>query len=209
MAVQPGPAYVMAPPLDLHRRRLPIIRLAGPWVRIHRVEHDPLFFGTTGRNRFDDPLGRFGVLYVAEGPAGAFIEVFGFGVVGGINTVRESEVLALAFASIEVARPMRLVDLTGPGLARIGATNELTAGPHSAAQQWSRVLWGHPSRPDGLLYRARHDPSCLSIALFQRVRRHVATRPLGGLLSPENRMLLGQLLDRYAFSLRMDVTYGE
>jgi hypothetical protein len=207
--MQPGPAEPMLPPPDLRRRRLPVVRLTGPWVRIHRVEHDPLFFGTTGGNRFDDPLRRFGVLYAAEEPAGAFIEVFGFGVVGGINTVRESEALILAFTSIEVARPMRLVDLTGPGLARIGATNELTAGPHSTAQQWSWALWGHPSRPDGLLYRARYDPSCLSIALFQRVRRHVAARPLGGLLSPENRTLLGQLLDRYTFSLHMDVSYGD
>jgi len=104
---------------------------------------------------------------------------------------------------------MRLVDLTGPGLARIGATNELNAGAHSVGPQWSRALWSHPSRPDGLLYRARYDPSCLSIALFQRVRRHVVARPLGGVLSPENRMLLGQLLDRYAFSVRMDVSYGD
>jgi RES domain len=183
------------------------VRLAGPWVRIHQTEHDPLFFGATGRNRFDDPLGRFEVLYAAQAEAGAFIEVFGFGVVGGVNTVRESELLAQAYASIEVTRPMRLVDLTGPGLVRIGATNALTAGAHQASQQWSRALWSHPSRPDGLLYRARYDPSCLSVALFDRVRRHVRVRPLGGLFAPENQALLAQILDRYAFSLRMDVTY--
>lgn len=139
------------PPADLHWRHLPLVRLAGPWIRIHRTQHDPLFFGATGRNRFDDPLGRYGVLYAAQEPAGAFIVVFGFGVVGGVNTVRESELVARAYSSIEVARPMQLVDLTGPGLAWIGATNELTAGPHVAAQQWSRALWSHPSRPDGLL----------------------------------------------------------
>ena len=88
-----GSSDQVLPPADLYRRRLPLVRLAGPWARIHRKEHDPLFFGATGRNRFDDPLGRFGVLYAAQEPAGAFIEVFGFGVVGGVNTVRESETL--------------------------------------------------------------------------------------------------------------------
>jgi hypothetical protein len=67
--MQPGLADAMLPPPDLRRRRLPTIRLAGPWVRIHRVEHDPLFFGTTGRNRFDDSPGRLTMLYVAQEPA--------------------------------------------------------------------------------------------------------------------------------------------
>ena len=203
-----GSSDQVLPPTDLHQRRLPIVPLAGPWVRIHRKEHDSLFFGATGRNRFDDPLGRYGVLYAAQEPAGAFIEVFGFGVVGGVHTVRESELLARAYASIEVARPMRLVDLTGPGLARIGATNEVTAGEHVTAQRWSRALWSHPSRPDGLLYRARYDPSCLSVALFNRVRRHVRAQPMGGLFAPEHQALLAQILDRYAFSLRGDVGHG-
>jgi hypothetical protein len=204
MAVDPS----VFPPPDLHARRLPIVRLTGPWVRLHRATHEPLFFGSTGRNRFDDPLGHYGVLYVAEEATGAFIEVFGFGVSGGVDTVRESELLTRALASIEVKRPMRLVDLTGAGLSRLGATNELTAGPHPPAQAWSRALWNHPSRPDGLLYRARHDPSCLSVALYSRVQRHVRAVPLGNLLAPGYRVLLGQILDRYAFSLRMDMSLG-
>src|SRR5437660_71924 len=132
--MEAGPTDAALPPPDLRQRRLPLIRLAGPWVRIHRTEHDPLFFGTTRHNRFDDPLGRFGVLYAAQDEAGAFIEVFGSGAIGGVNTVQESELLARAYASIHVARPIRLVDLTGSGLARIGATNALTAGFHHIVQ---------------------------------------------------------------------------
>lgn len=207
--MEADPVDTALPPPDLHQRRLPFVRRAGPWMRLHPANRDPLFFGSTGRNRFDDPLGRYGVLYVAEEPAGAFIEVFGFGVAGGVSTVRESQLVERALASIEVTRPLRLVDLTGPGLAQIGATNELTAGAHPPAQRWSRALWSHPSKPDGLLYRARHDPSCLSVALFDRVQRHVRAIPLAGLLAPEHRGLLGEILDRYAFSLRMDVSYGD
>src|SRR5262249_58588333 len=119
MAIQPGPADALLPPPDLRRRRLPTVLLAGPWVRIYRVEHDPLFFGTTGRNRFDDPLRRFGVLYVAEEPAGAFIEVFGFGVIGGIKNIRGGDGLGLAVAYIEGEPAMRLGDVSKPGLRGI------------------------------------------------------------------------------------------
>ena len=89
-----------------------------------------------------------------------------------------------------------------------GPTNELTSGPHEAVLRWSWALWGHPSRPDGLLCRARYDPSCLFVALFDRVRWHVRAQSDGGLFAPEHRALLAQILDRYAFSLRVDVSDG-
>src|SRR5258708_34091755 len=107
------------------------------------------------------------------------MEVLGSAVAGGVNTVRESKLLVRTLASVTVSRLMRLVDLTGPGLARLGATNELTAGGHGPGQSWSPALWSHPSRPDGLLYRARHDPPWRSVAPFSRGRRHVAASPRG------------------------------
>lgn len=204
-AAEANSAEDQLPPADLHARRLPLVREPGPWIRIYRLEHDPLFFGATGYNRFDDPRRRFEVLYAAQEEAGAFIEVFGFGAGSGVNTVRENDLVARAYASIEAERPLRLVDLTGPGLAQVGATNRLTAGAHAVAQQWSRALWSHPSRPDGLLYRARYEPSCLSVALFGRTRRHVRAQPRGSLFAREHRALLAQILDRYGFSLRMEV----
>lgn len=105
------------PPSDLANRRLTIVRLAGPWVRIHLTVHDPLFFGRTGSNRFDDPLRRYGVLYAAERGEGAFIETFGRS--PGVNVVSRSQLADRSIALIEAARPLRFVDLTGPGLAHI------------------------------------------------------------------------------------------
>ena len=69
------------PPLlrDADQYRLPLVSLAGPWVRIFRfaLGRAPIYFGSARTYRFDDPLGRFGVLYAAERLAGAFIETFG------------------------------------------------------------------------------------------------------------------------------------
>jgi hypothetical protein len=52
------------PPHDLKERELPIVRLEGPWLRLHAAGREPVFFGRMGLNRFDDPEGEYGVLYV-------------------------------------------------------------------------------------------------------------------------------------------------
>jgi hypothetical protein len=179
---------------------LPILRLAGPWIRFHLSAYDPLFFGRMGANRFDDPLRRYGVLYAAETGDGAFIETFGRS--PGLNVVSHHQLLVRSVALIDATRQLRLVDLTGPGLAHIGATGSLTSGSHEVAQVWSRALWEHPSRPDGLLFRARHDPSCLSVAIFSRATRAVRATPQGGLLDIPALPLVVAALRRYNFVLR-------
>jgi hypothetical protein len=118
--------------------------------------------------------------------------------------LRESQLAERGLALVEALRPLRLVDLTGPGLAQIGPNNLLTAGPHALAQAWSRALWSHRRRPDGLIYRARHDPSCVCVALFARCARFVRAVPQAGLLEPAFRPILGATLRRYDFSLYSD-----
>jgi hypothetical protein len=176
------------------------------WLRIHRDGHEPLFFGTTRQNRFDDPLGRYGVLYAAQTLDGGFIETFGRS--PGVNSVGVDQLISRLLAVIEPRRPLRLVDLTGPGLARIGATAFVTSGPHACAQLWSRVLWAHADRPDGLLFRARHDPECLCVAIFSRARRALLAVPQGRLLNAARRPALGATLRRYGFSLRGSLRSG-
>jgi hypothetical protein len=139
------------------------------------------------------------VLYAAQTLDGAFIETFGRS--PGINLVRIDQLASRSMAAIEPTRPLRLVDLTGAGLAKIGATAYVTAGAHPCAQMWSRALWSHPSRPDGLLFRARHDPECACVAIFSRARRFVRAVPQGALLDAARRPTLGATLRRYGFSL--------
>ena len=187
------------PPTDLVHRRLPLVETAGPWLRLHRLHHGPVFFGRTVENRFDDPRQEFGVLYAAETLDGAFIETFGRS--PGLNTVSERQLSLRSLSRITVTHPIRLVDLTGPGLARLGTTATLLAGRHRRAQEWSRALWSHPDVPDGILYRARHDPSCICVAIFDRAERVVQARGLGGLVAPVHLGRLGAVLRRYDFSM--------
>jgi len=94
-----------------------------------------------------------------------------------------------------------LVDLTGSGLARLGTDERLCAGDHGVTQQWTLALWAHPSHPDGLLYRARHDPSRYSLALYDRVADAVRATPWGSLSDAHNRATIADLLGAYTFAL--------
>ena len=163
-----------SPPPDLATRRLPIKRFRGNWYRIHRLKFDPVHFGRPGpadaASRFDAPAGEYGVLYVARDLHGAFVETLGHDT--GRRRITEDALTARGAAVLTFTRPLRLVDLRAEGLARLGADAALTCATDSnyaLCRAWSKALHEHPKRPDGVVYRARHDPSRFCAALFDRV----------------------------------------
>jgi hypothetical protein len=194
----PGEQGLPPPPADLRDRELPITEESGPWTRMHSVEHDPVFFGRTGLNRFDDPRSEYGVLYAAEDAFGAFIESFGRA--PGRNVVSWEKLRSRPLSSIEAGRLLRLVDLTGGGLARLGATAAIFTDDYEKAQEWSHALHDHPSRPDGLRYRLKYDPSRVGVAIFDRVG-DLRVRSLGAMIAPEHEKLLAAILKEYGFGL--------
>jgi hypothetical protein len=127
---RPGPHP--PPPADLAKRQLPIERVAGPLFRVHRARHGALFFGTSGENRFDDPRKEYGVLYAGLSPACAFIETFGEPL--DVPFVTEAQLAERKLTLIEARAPLRLVDLRGPKLRRLGADARLFAGDHDQAR---------------------------------------------------------------------------
>jgi hypothetical protein len=170
------------------------------WLRVHSVGRDPLYFGGLPRNRFDAPAGEFGVLYAAGDPHGAFIETFGHAT--GVRFVTAAELRACGLATIAAARPLRLVDLRGEGLARMGADSQLTSGPdYDLARRWARAIHDHPRRPDGILYRARHDLARSCVAIFDRASPVITAHRLGTLLRRGRQKLLADILDTYKFGL--------
>src|SRR5260370_39580125 len=67
-----------SPPADLGQRRLRLVRVPEILVRISRACYrDPFFSSRLGRNRFDLPDGRYGVLYTAQDLETCVLEVFG------------------------------------------------------------------------------------------------------------------------------------
>jgi hypothetical protein len=188
------------PPLDLATRPLPITLFRRSWFRIHWLTRDPIYFGRSGDNRFDAPDGEFGVLYAGKDARCAFIEVFGSAT--GVHFVEQSELAARGLARIAPRRPLRLVNLTGEGLARVGADARLTSGEsYLAARRWALAIHDHPRKPDGIAYAARHDPSRICAALFERASAELEVTRLGPLTDLAHAALLARLLDTYKFGL--------
>lgn len=186
------------PSAKLHDAQLPSVEYRAPLIRIHRVAKDPAFWGRTGENRFDAPAAEFGVLYASTDHHGAFIETFG----DALDRIVTAAALRVrGWARVEPLRALRLVDLTGQGLAHIGADERLCSGEHGVAQQWSFALWGHSSEVDGLYYRARRDPSRVSIALFDRAAAAVTIARDGALLDESGQSVLADILETYQFAL--------
>jgi hypothetical protein len=187
------------PPADLNDRSLLIRNSLGPWIRSHRRDYGAIHFGRSGSNRFDAPTGEYGVLYVAVDVQGAFVETFGRQI--GRMIIAQEELEARALSSVVARRPLKLVDLVGSGLARIGADGRVATGDYSISQPWGLALYHHPEQPDGLLYRSRHDPSRVCVAIFDRVADILIATSLGSLADVTHEALLAELLNTYGISL--------
>jgi RES domain-containing protein len=189
---------IAGPPPDLRGRNLPIRSVARQWIRLHLCRYRANHFGRGGDHRFDAPRKEYGLLYAGQDEACAFVEVFGDPLDVRLLSIRSLKQYCLS--TIRATRPLRLVDLAGPGLRRLGADARVTSGDdYRVSQAWAFALWGHPDVPDGLLYRARHDPSKHAIAIFDRATRVTRTKRARRLT--DDVAALGGLLDRYGFGL--------
>jgi hypothetical protein len=185
-------------------KRLPLsrARAGSRWMRIHARERNALWFGPgSGRlpiHRFDDPQGRFRVCYLGTTLAVCFAETFLRN--PPVRILALDDLAGRSIATIEVRRELRLVPLHGASLARLGATAELASGSdYALSQAWSRALWEHPDKPDGILYRSRHDDSALCVAVYERAKDSLAI--IGDDSLAQDSQLLARLLRRYALGL--------
>jgi hypothetical protein len=136
--------------------------------RFFAAERDPIHFDRSRSGRFNAPDGSYGVLYTSATLRGAFAETFlrepGRTLLP-IDLVRRK-----ARARLKTTCALKLVKLGGVGLGRLGATAEVAHGglPYDVPQAWSKAIHDHPTRPDGIAYRARHDDDAFCYALFGR-----------------------------------------
>jgi hypothetical protein len=158
------------PPADLERRQPDLVEVAaGEHLhRFYTAKLEPVFFDTTTTGRFNAPDGSYGVLYAAKNMAGAFAETFLR--TPGRTLIDAGLLERKAYVRLAATRKLALIRLAGPGLARLGATAEVTHGglPYDVPQAWSAALFRHPASADGIAYHARHDDTELCHALFDR-----------------------------------------
>ncbi|MGH7586420.1 MAG: RES family NAD+ phosphorylase, partial [Gemmatimonadales bacterium] len=149
------------PPPDFAQRSLPTesVPAGASWVRIHGAGKGPLWFGPAPggppSGRFDDPQGEYRLCYLGLSLEAAFAEVFLRDV--PVRLLPRQALHERALSRVVARESVRLVRFHGAGLAQLGATAEVAYGSHDLSRPWGRVCWEHPDKPDGLLYRARHD----------------------------------------------------
>ena len=188
------------PPADLEQRGPSIVEEAVEWWRSHPAGRSALYFGKTGNYRFDAPDGSYGVMYMGADLQCAFIETFGEMVRSGLVTMAALKLKK--FSLIRPSRPLRLVDLVSSGeLIRLGADARLFSGDYEVAQRWSAALWGLKSKPDGILYPARHDPQRRACAVFDRASGAAAETAWGSLADKRRRADLERLIRIYRFAV--------
>jgi hypothetical protein len=199
----PGPAPL--PSSDLAARTLPEVSVpvGSVFFRIHRSAHGPLYFGPRtvvhDRMRWDSPDDLYGVCYFAMHDHGAFAETMLRDL--SLDDVSMSDLALRSLATIEVVESISLVQLHGHGLRAVGATAAVVHGSYDVTWAWSAALYSHPRSIDGVRYRARHDDSGFSVALFDRARKKIRLRDSTPLMAPSVAPVLARWLDRYGLGL--------
>ena len=85
-----------------------------------------------------------------------------------LTFVSQNYVTLRGVTELACSRDLRLVDMHGRGLSRIGTTNAVSTGPYAPCWAWSDYLYFHRARPDGIAYASRHNPLQICYAIFER-----------------------------------------
>jgi hypothetical protein len=171
--------------------------------RVHRSTFPPIFFGpgpgAPPTYRFDSASGAFGVLYAASDFACALVETLARNPLR--RMVAEADITSRAVSVLRSRRDLRVVRLHGAGLQRLGLDNSISTGPYAPCGAWSDALFAHPDAPDGLVFRSRHDPDRLCLALFERPDVEFDAEPPAPLV--DRLAEVASILDLYGKSVAM------
>jgi len=174
------PPPTPVPPFPEDADPLVVIWPAGQGiVRVYDALHSPRAFwaGTATRPGRFHPFTPVAapapvpVLYGSDGLAGAISEtVFQDVAVRGTKHVPYATLRRELGITLAAVRDLRLADLTGHGLRRLGATraeiidSDPRSYPHTA--RWARGLHAHPGHLDGIQWVSRQYDTALAVMLF-------------------------------------------
>jgi RES domain len=187
--------------LDYSHFSPPITEAGGPWFRVHQTANEAVFFGRTGKYRWDSPNKTYGVLYAGESWEAAFLESVLHDPVK--KTVLESELEKRSMALLKTNIPLQLIDLSNGTVLRVlGLTeSETQARAYKKPQGISEAIHAAGWNVHGIRYASRLDPDRLCMALFDCPTGVIAVNDLEPLLAPANDGLLRFTLKHYRISL--------
>jgi len=203
MTDQPGDHPPPHPGLISQKPLIFTVKAGDVLYRHHRAEKDPIYFGTSGANRFDDPdcprSHAFRSSLCRRRPAVLFHRVVwsddrGTGCIRSVSRCR-------AMASLELTEDLRFIDLysTG-GLTRIGPMGgSLPALTRSRSNGQRRCVLTPRNPPASATRPSRPYPR--AYAIYSRPVSSFKVGSLGSLMAPANRSLLNDILTLYKVEL--------
>lgn len=145
--------------------------------RVGRHRSGEPHFGKHAANRFDDPRKGFGTCYCGQQLDTAIAETVLHDEVPekGQFKIRQEDIEArylVTFAAGEDNGMLRLADLTGSHLKRLGGDNGLSADhPYDVSQQWGAAVHAHPENVDGFLYVSKQLNNKKAAVVFDRAQK--------------------------------------
>jgi hypothetical protein len=179
-----------------------------PTTTLFRLSKGPAtepYFGKSGRYRFDSPTSAYGVLYCGDTPKTSFAESVlhsagtSWNPALGGYVVSSSELDKRSLVTFKHPKKatLKMADLTGDALKRMGLNNDISAGPdYTDAQALSALLYAKHPKLDGICFVSRQLNTQRCFAIFERsglVRNSAAPLPqdlLDGLCQKFNVVVL-------------------
>lgn len=166
------------PPADFHELPLKIKKVSVTTLkRIGRHASGEPYFGKHASNRFDDPAKAFGTCYCGQQLDTAIGETVLHDELPekGQFRMRQEDIDArylVTFGTGDENGVLKLADLTGANLKRLGGDNSLSADhPYDVSQQWAAAVHAHPGNVDGFLYVSKQLNDKRAVVVFDRARK--------------------------------------
>ena len=173
--------------LPLHIKEVSVTSLK----RVGRRNSGEPYFGRHAAYRFDDPNKQFGTCYCGQQLDTAIAETVLHDEIPekGEFKIRQEEIdtrYLVTFAAGTDNGTLKLADLTGQHLKRLGGDNSLSAEyPYDMTQRWSAAVHAHPDAVDGFIttFADRWDPQHNQNYLermdhIERLRKRLESSPL-------------------------------
>ncbi|SAK75067.1 RES domain protein [Caballeronia temeraria] len=167
------------PPPGFRTARIPVREIdlsVTTLLRIHWRHREPVYYNRRSTSstvfRFDAPSDEYGVLYAASSFEACMAETLMRGrfrdVDAGMPHVIDEKAITdrcVAVLEMEIARTLRLADLTQP-LWQFGFDTQVLSTPdYFAPNRWSAALHDNDAMVDGIYFQSRFANS-VSVALF-------------------------------------------
>jgi hypothetical protein len=155
----------------VHKIALKVVNIdAKRLVRISSHPTGEPHFGKSANHRFDDPEQIYRTCYggLTLGTAVAESILHDLEPLHGGYDLTADKVCN-TFAHNFAADPVRIADLAGAPLNRLGAHAELSGTPvYDVTMRWSRAIFDHPDAVDGFQYMSRLYTNRKGVVLFDR-----------------------------------------